>query len=61
MSRAALAAAPGARVDGNTEEVFGCTLVRIAKSGPGDRFQFAVDVGTDRTTQIGIPGVAVCD
>jgi hypothetical protein len=35
--------------------------VRIPKSGPGDRFQFAVDVDTDRTTRIGIPGVAVCE
>jgi hypothetical protein len=52
---------PGARVDRNTEEVFGFTLVRIPKSGPGDRFQFAVDVDTDRTIQIGIPGIAVCD
>jgi hypothetical protein len=52
---------PGARVDRDTEEVFGFTLVRIPKRGPGDRFQFAVDVDSGRTTQIGIPGVAVCD
>ena len=29
--------------------------------GRGDRFQFAVDVGTKKTTSIGIPGVAVCE
>ena len=52
---------PGARVDRDTEQIFGFTLVRIPKSGPGDRFQFAVDVDTDRTTQIGIAGVAVCE
>jgi hypothetical protein len=55
------AAFPGARVDRDTEEVFGFTLVRIPKSGPGDRFQFAVDVDTGRTIQVGISGVAVCD
>jgi hypothetical protein len=52
---------PGARVDRNTEEVFGFTLVRIPKRGPGDRFQFAVDVDSGRTIVIGIPGVPVCD
>jgi hypothetical protein len=52
---------PGARVDRDTEEVFRFTLVRIPKRGPGDRFQFAVDVDTDRTIQIGVPGIAVCD
>ena len=52
---------PGARLDRNTEELFGFTLVRIPKRGPGDRFQFAVDVDTGRTIQIGVPGVAVCE
>jgi len=52
---------PGARVDRDTEENFRFTLVRIPKRGPGDRFQFAVDVDTDRTIAVGIPGVAVCD
>jgi hypothetical protein len=52
---------PGARVDRNTEEIFGFTLVRIPKRGPGDRFQFAVDVDSGKTTQIGVPGVAVCE
>ena len=52
---------PGARVDRDTEEIFRFTLVRIPKRGPGDRFQFAVDVDTDRTIQIGVPGIAVCE
>jgi hypothetical protein len=52
---------PGARVDRGTEEIFNFTLVRIPKRGPGDRFQFAVDVDTDRTIAIGIPGIAVCE
>ena len=55
------AAFPAAKVDRATEEVFGFTLVRIPKQGRGDRFQFAVDVGTKKTTSIGIPGVAVCE
>jgi hypothetical protein len=55
------AAFPNARVDRDTEEIFRFTLVRIPKPGPGDKFQFAVDVDTDRTIQIGIRGVAVCE
>ncbi len=55
------AAFPGARVDRDTEEIFNFTLVRIPKRGPGDRFQFAVDVDTGRTIQIGVPGIAVCE
>jgi hypothetical protein len=51
---------PKAKVDRNTEEVFGFTLVRIPKNG-GGRIQFAVDVDTKRTTSIGVPGIAVCD
>jgi hypothetical protein len=55
------AAFPNARVDRDTEEIFRFTLVRIPKPGPGDKFQFAVDVDTDRTIQIGIPGISVCE
>lgn len=54
------AAFPKAKVDRNTEEVFGFTLVRIPKNG-GGRIQFAVDVDTGKTTSIGVPGIAVCD
>jgi hypothetical protein len=54
------AAFPKAKVDRNTEEVFGFTLVKIPKNG-GGRIQFAVDVDTDRTTSIGVPGIAVCE
>ena len=51
---------PKAKVNRDTEEVFGFTLVRIPKNG-GGRIQFAVDVDTKRTTSIGVPGIAVCD
>jgi hypothetical protein len=51
---------PKAKVDRNTEEVFGFTLVRIPKDG-GGRIQFAVDVDTKKTTSIGVPGIAVCE
>lgn len=54
------AAFPNARVDRSTEEIFELTLVRIPKDG-GGRFQFAVDVNTDRTTLIGVPFVAFCE
>jgi hypothetical protein len=51
---------PKAKVDRNTEQVFGFTLVRIPKDG-GGRIQFAVDVDTKKTTSIGVPGIAVCE
>lgn len=51
---------PKAKVDRDTEEVFGFTLVRIPKDG-GGRIQFAVDVDTKKTTRIGVPGIAVCE
>jgi hypothetical protein len=54
------AAFPKANVDRDTEEVFGITLVKIPKDG-GGRIQFAVDVDTDKTTQVGVPAIAFCD
>ena len=54
------AAFPGAKVDRGTEETFGVTLVRVPKAA-GGRFQFAVDVDTEKTTLIGIPVVPFCD
>jgi hypothetical protein len=51
---------PKAKVDRNTEQVFGFTLVRIPKDG-GGRIQFAVDVDSKKATSIGVPGIAVCD
>jgi hypothetical protein len=54
------AAFPGAKVDRNTEEVFGITLVKVPKQA-GGRFHFAVDVDTKKTTQIGIPFIPFCE
>ena len=54
------AAFPGAKVDHGTEEVFGITLVKVSKQA-GGRFHFAVDVGTKKTTQIGIPTIPFCE
>jgi hypothetical protein len=54
------AAFPGARVDRNTEEVFGITLVKVPEDA-GGRFQFAVDVGTRKATLIGIPSIRFCE
>jgi hypothetical protein len=54
------AAFPKAKVDRNTEEVFGITLVKIPKDG-GGRIQFAVDVDTKKTTLIGVPFIAFCE
>jgi len=54
------AAFPGAKVDRNTEEVFGLTLVKVSKAA-GGRFHFAVDVDTRKTTRIGIPFIPFCE
>lgn len=54
------AAFPGAKVDRNTEEVFGVTLVKVPKAA-GGRFHFAVDVDSKKTTRIGIPFIPFCE
>jgi hypothetical protein len=54
------AAFPGARIDRNTEDVLGVTLVKVPKAA-GGRFMFAVDVDTKKTTRIGIPFIAFCE
>jgi hypothetical protein len=54
------AAFPKAKVDHNTDQVFGITLVTIPKNG-GGRLAFAVDTTTKRTTLIGIPGIPFCE
>jgi hypothetical protein len=54
------AAFPGAKVDRDTEEVFGITLVKVSKAA-GGRFHFAVDVDTKKTTRIGIPVIPFCE
>jgi hypothetical protein len=54
------AAYPKAKVDHDTEEVFGITLVKVPKNG-GGRIHFAVDVGSKKITQIGVPVIPFCE
>jgi hypothetical protein len=54
------AAFPKAKVDHGTDEVFGITLVKVPKDG-GGRIHFAVDVGTKKITQIGVPSIPFCE
>ena len=54
------AAFPKAKVDHDTDETFGFTLVRVPKKG-GGRIRFAVDVDTKKTTLIGVPFIAICE
>jgi hypothetical protein len=54
------AAFPKARVDRDTEETFGITLVRVPKGG-GGRIQFAVDVDSRRITRIAVPAIQFCE
>lgn len=54
------AAYPKARVDRDTEEVFGITLVKIPRDG-GGRLQFAVSTATKRIVIIGVPFIAFCE
>jgi hypothetical protein len=58
---AVLHAFPRAVVDHSTDHVFGITLVRVPKRGPGDRLQFAVSTKTHRVTLIGLPIIAFCE
>lgn len=51
---------PKAKVNRDTEETFGITLVRIPRDG-GGRLAFAVDVDTDEVVVIGIPRLAFCE
>jgi hypothetical protein len=54
------AAYPKAKVDHNTDETFGVTLVTVPKSG-GGKITFAVDTRTDKVTTIGVPFIAFCE
>jgi hypothetical protein len=54
------AAFPKARVDRDTEETFGITLVRVPRNG-GGRIQFAVDVDTRKITRIAVPAIRFCE
>lgn len=51
---------PHARVNKQTEEVFGIWLVTVPK-GDGGKFQFAVDADTERITLIGVPIITFCE
>ena len=54
------AAFPGAKVNHDTDETFGLTLVTVPKKA-GGRFSFAVDTTTKKTTRIGIPFIPFCE
>lgn len=54
------AAYPKAVEDHNTDDTFGVTLVRVPKSD-GGKIMFAVDTGTGKIVQIGVPGIGFCE
>lgn len=54
------AAFPKAKVDHDTEETFGITLVRVPKNG-GGRIQFAIDVDSKKITRIAVPAIQFCE
>jgi hypothetical protein len=51
---------PKAKVNRDTEEVFGVWLVRIPRGG-GGRITFSVPVDTKRINQIGVPFIPFCE
>jgi hypothetical protein len=51
---------PKAKVNRDTEEVFGLWLVRVPRDG-GGRITFAVDADTRRITLIGVPFIPFCE
>jgi hypothetical protein len=51
---------PKAKVNRDTEEVFGVWLVRVPRNG-GGRITFAVDADTRRITLIGVPLIPFCE
>lgn len=54
------AAYPNAKVDRDTEETFGLTLVTVGRAD-GGRFQLAVSTETGQTQVVGVPAVAFCE
>jgi hypothetical protein len=54
------AAYPKAKVNRDTEEVFGVWLVRVPRNG-GGRIRFSVDADTRKITQIGVPFIPFCE
>lgn len=51
---------PGAKVNRDTEDVFGVWLVRVPKSA-GGRITFSVPVATKRIDAIGVPFIPFCE
>ena len=51
---------PGAKVNKDTEDIFGIWLVRVPKSA-GGLIRFSVPVSTKRIDAIGIPAIPFCD
>ena len=54
------AAYPKAKVNRDTEEIFGIWLVRVPRNG-GGRISFAVDADTRKITLIGVPFIPFCE
>ena len=54
------AAYPKAKVNRDTEEIFGIWLVRVPRNG-GGRITFAVDADTRKITLIGVPFIPFCE
>ena len=51
---------PGAKVNKDTEDIFGIWLVRVPKSA-GGLIRFSVPVSTKRIDAIGVPAIPFCD
>ncbi len=51
---------PGAKVNKQTEDVFGIWLVRVPKAA-GGLIRFAVPVDTKRISAIGVPAIPFCE
>jgi hypothetical protein len=51
---------PHVNFDHDTDSVFGITLAKIPKRD-GGKIQFAIDVGTQKVTLIGVPFIAFCE
>jgi hypothetical protein len=51
---------PKAKVNRDTEEIFGIWLVRVPRNG-GGRITFAVDADTRKITLIGVPFIPFCE
>jgi hypothetical protein len=51
---------PKAKVNRDTEEIFGIWLVRVPRNG-GGRITFAIDADTRKITLIGVPFIPFCE